>query len=234
MDKTDQPVGGADSEDRSESDMVTEEESSAYTSTTTSPERTPRECSPDRRARVPNLRRIGLPLPPGGGSVVSNLRFSLPLGSLKSAREEHSGQQQQQPSTSRRSLPLPAAPGEQASSRGGVHTPSRQQPKQHAGFNTAMPPLAAPSPRPHSIAVELLSPALVFPKISHGIAQIREQCSQKLGVAAERFRFYALTEVANLQDLPPNCTRVAMDVASSSEWTICWCSCAPACLGALL
>ena len=48
--------------------------------------------------------------------------------------------------------------------------------------------------------------------------ELGASCASRLGVPPERLRFYALTEVAGPHQLPPGCTRAAVEVVDSREW----------------
>lgn len=86
------------------------------------------------------------------------------------------------------------------------HLTARQQPMD------ACPPQAPLHTA--AVAVGLLSPA--FSLLPQPGAQ--HQCAERLGVAPDRLRYFALVETGSLADLPPDCTQVAVEVADSSEY----------------
>ena len=77
------------------------------------------------------------------------------------------------------------------------------------------------------MAVEVLSQAFTVshpgdgrqPQQQNQLQLLHATCASKLGVAAERVRVYALTEVHNLSEVLPRCDRVAVEVKGSRKFT---------------
>lgn len=128
-------------------------------------------------------------------------------------------------------LPLPLA-----SARGKPSpVPSLALPKAAAAAPAAAaavapqqpPPAPAASQAAALLSLDMLSPAFTLEcpaadqqqqQQAGGSGQMGASCASRLGVPPERLRFYALTEVAGPQQLPPGCTRAAVEVLDSREW----------------
>lgn len=76
-------------------------------------------------------------------------------------------------------------------------------------------PAAEPrSSRTTTLGIELISSAFILNSSEPDI--LEKQCAQNLAVTTDRLRYFALVEIPNLQHVPPNCSRVALEVAGSS------------------
>lgn len=104
---------------------------------------------------------------------------------------------------------------------------SSQQQQNHQQ-QAAAPPPPPPPHQPASdappLSFDILSPALTLQpgQLQGGSPctsqmQLAQHCASQLGVPPERLRFFALSEVAGPQQLPPGCSRAAIEVADSSE-----------------
>jgi hypothetical protein len=86
----------------------------------------------------------------------------------------------------------------------------------------APPPAARPvtPPQPSRqaalLSLDILSPAFGLEQQQER-EQLRRSCAGRLGVPPERLRFYALTEVEGAHQLPPGCSRAAVEVLDSRE-----------------
>lgn len=109
-----------------------------------------------------------------------------------------------------------------------VSTPNQQLNDQRQAAAPPPPPQQPPQ-QPASgqglLSLDILSPALTLQssqlqggRTSDSHALLVQHCAGQLGVATERLRFYALSEVVGPQQLPPGCSRAAVEVADSSEW----------------
>ncbi len=115
------------------------------------------------------------------------------------------------------------------SMRGPTPEPNQQdQQQQNHQQQAAAPPPPPPPHQPASdappLSLDILSPALTLqPSQLQGCSpctsqmQLAQHCASQLGVPPERLRFFALSEVAGPQQLPPGCSRAAIEVADSSE-----------------
>lgn len=70
------------------------------------------------------------------------------------------------------------------------------------------------------LSLDILSPAFSLREQQQAAGgsdcdQLALSCAGRLGVPLERLRFFALTQVAGLQELPPGCSRVALEVLDS-------------------
>ncbi|KAL4452569.1 hypothetical protein ABPG75_008231 [Micractinium tetrahymenae] len=108
--------------------------------------------------------------------------------------------------------PVPALPKQQLDDRQ-QHAAAAQPPP---------PPEQQPAGGAGLLSLDILSPALSLqPSQLQGgggssrHAQLAQHCASQLGVTAERLRFFALSEVAGPQHLPPGCSRAAVEVVDS-------------------
>lgn len=101
-----------------------------------------------------------------------------------------------------------------------VSAPQRQQEQEQEQQTRAASQAAL-------VSLDILSPAFSVEQGEqagssiNGRQQLAQRCASKLGVPADRLRYYALVEVSGPQDLPPDCARAAVEVVGSSEfqWT---------------
>ena len=118
-------------------------------------------------------------------------------------------------------LPPPKQQQQQQQQQVDMQQPVKQQHIQQPQQLQQVAP-AAPPPQQHAgqatqLSLDVLSPALTL-NLQQGSAATAQRCAAQLGVAQGRLRFYALTEVAAPEQLPPGCARAAVEVEGSSEW----------------
>ena len=96
-----------------------------------------------------------------------------------------------------------------------------------AGASKTPDVVAAAAPQ---VAVELLSPAFEIAPRGAQVGDVQGQCASKLGVRQDRVRLYALVELRSIEETPPGCQRVAVEVQGSGEregaavvwFVLCW------------
>ena len=148
-------------------------------------------------------------------------------------------QQQQQPeavaAAQPRAVPRLAMPqlagaeqlAQPQSARGAAPAPTG--PATMAQLATAAPAAVGPQPpagQAALLSLDILSPAFSLerpttqqlgPDAAAATAQLSAGAADRLGVPPERLRYYALTEVAGPDQLPPGCPRAAVEVLDSRE-----------------
>lgn len=99
--------------------------------------------------------------------------------------------------------------------------PPRLPPLALGGLPPRRVDLQPSSQTPTALSVDILSPAFNLQRQQQqdgDTSQLALTCAGRLGVQPERLRFYALTEVAGPQQLPPGCSRAAVEVVDSRKW----------------